>query len=143
MSKRLGSVLTTAAALVLGLGPVASPASAAGSIPIYTHADNGKTEHLAVGTKFKVRLKGCGDCGDTWSFKQKPDPHVVKVLGRNVYTEAQPPAVGGYDHTVWTMRVVGNGTTTMRMVERSASQNNKVIKRFSLTIQVTPVARSG
>jgi predicted secreted protein len=116
---------------------VAAPATgsaATATEPVYTHADSGHTEHLRVGTVFKVRLRGCGDCGDSWSFSKRPNAHVVKVLRRRVVPEAKPPAVGGYDHTVWTMKVVGRGSTTMRIAEHAAAEGGKVIKRFRLTI---------
>jgi hypothetical protein len=121
-------------AALVTVAPATASAAATSHEPVYTHADSGHTEHLAVGTTFKVRLRGCGDCGDSWSFPKRPDPHVVKILSRRVIAEAKPPAVGGYDHTVWTMKVVGRGSTTMRMAEHAATEGGKVIKRFRLTI---------
>ena len=137
MARAFTRTVLIAATLVLAAGPLAGSAAAtSGSHAsyVFTNADSGKTATLTAGTTFKVRLKGCGDCGDSWSFSHRPSTKVVKVVKRQVIPVAKPGMVGGYNHTVWTMEAVGQGTTTMRMAEHSASQG-KVIKRFSLTVK--------
>lgn len=139
MTKTFARVLLGASTAVLAAGPFAAGAAASAEPPVYTHADSGKSVKLAHGTTFKVRLKGCGDCGLFWTISHHPDPGVVKQVGHKVVKPvAKPPAVGGYDHTTWTFKTVGNGATTMRMAEHDAKNHNKVVKRFKLTVQVTP-----
>lgn len=144
MTKTLARILLICSALLVVGGPIAEASSAAtSSTPVYTQKKSGQTVSATVGSKFKIRLKACGDCGDSWSFSRRFDKNIVKLVRANKTTSATPPAVGGIDTLTWTYKAVGGGTTTVKMVERSASQRQKVIKRFTLTVRVTSLPRSG
>ncbi|HVY10412.1 MAG TPA: protease inhibitor I42 family protein [Mycobacteriales bacterium] len=104
---------------------------------VFHRSSSGMTVSMKKGKTFKVSLHGCGDCGDYWSYGHRPDRKVLaKAAKTRTVSEAPPGAVGGTDHRVWTFKAVGRGTTTMRMVEHSASHHNKVIARFTLTVKV-------
>ena len=138
MIKPIARVLVTAsAALTLAVGPLAGSATAS-SGPVYTQANNKQTVSLSEGTVFKVRLKACEDCGDSWHWKVRPDAHIVKVLRKKDVSSAKPPAVGGINTITWTMKVVGSGDTEIMLVKRSAQQSNKVVKRFTLYVASGP-----
>jgi predicted secreted protein len=145
VTKTFARLLLISSTLLVVGGPFAQAGSAAASssTPVYTQKNSGQTVSATVGSKFKIRLKACGDCGDSWSFKQRFDRTVVKLVRTNKTSSATPPAVGGIDTLTWTYKVVGGGTTTVRMVERSASDHQKVIKRFTLTVRAASLPRSG
>ncbi|HWC36213.1 MAG TPA: protease inhibitor I42 family protein [Mycobacteriales bacterium] len=126
-------LIAASAAAAIVAGPLAGTALAGFNGPVYTKADSGHTEQITKGTTFKIRLKNCADCGDAWSFKTKFDSRYVKLIGKTKKSSATPPAVGGIDTDTWTYKVVGKGTTTVKMVQKGPSQ--KVIKRYTLTIK--------
>jgi predicted secreted protein len=134
VTKTFARIALLSAASTVALAPLADSASASSRTPVYTHADNNETHHLQVGQTFKVRLKACGDCGDSWHWKVRPDSDVLKVTDRKSVSSATPPAVGGINTITWTFKVVGKGDTELRLVERSAQHRNKVVKRFTLHI---------
>lgn len=138
MNSRLVLTGATVAALVGSLTGTASahPARGTAAPVVYHDKASGHTISVAEGKTFKVSLEACGDCGQHWSFTHRPAAATVEVEHRRVVSDAKPPAVGGNDHTIWTFRAVSTGKTTMRMVERSADDGNKVIKRFTLTVEV-------
>jgi hypothetical protein len=126
----LRRVTALSACVLMSSAAVASTA-VAGSTPVYTHKDSGTTVHLGRGTIFKVKLKTCTDCGDAWHWRHRPNRHIVKQLSKRVVSHVQPPAVGGMATTIYRFKVVGTGTTTMRLVETNPS--GKRISRFRLT----------
>jgi predicted secreted protein len=136
--KPLARLLVLASTLAFAIGPVADAASASSSTPVYHQSDSGKTVSLAEGTTFKVRLKVCEDCGNFWHWKVRPDSDVVKIVSKKDVSSAKPPAVGGINTVTWTMKVVGPGDTAMKLVQKAASQNNKVVKRFTLYVAAGP-----
>ena len=137
MTKQIARFLVAVSALVLTAGPLAGSASAATSGPhVYKQADSGRTVGLTYGSKLKVRLKVCEDCGDRWSFAHRPDAKTLKLVHKTDVSSATPPAVGGINTVTWTFKGVGYGKTTLKLVKRSASQGQKVTKRFSLTVNV-------
>jgi predicted secreted protein len=144
VTKPLARILLICSALFASGAPLAAATSAATtSTPVYTQKDSGRTVHPSQGSKFKIRLKTCADCGDSWSFTKRFDKNVVKLVRTTKSSSATPPAVGGVETITWLYKVVGPGSATVKMAQRSASQSNKVIKRFTLTVQVTPLPRSG
>lgn len=135
MLKRIARVAVLASSLVVVAAPLTPPvAAAASATPVYTQADSGKTENVAYHTDFKVRLRVCEDCGYRWSFAQRPDRKIIKLIRRTDVSSAKPPAVGGINTVTWTYEAVGHGKTTMKLVQKSPG--GKVSKRFSLTIRV-------
>jgi hypothetical protein len=118
------AVLATSAGL-------ATTAIAGSTSPTYTHKDTGRTVHLAVGTEFRVSLRTCADCGDSWKWAHRPDAGVVKLLSKRVVSKAKPPAVGGEASTIYTFKVVGAGRTHEGLTEIGPS--GKVIAHFRLT----------
>jgi hypothetical protein len=141
-TRRLALIASTMVALGGSLTGAATAASAQSTVPVrvFTASDSGRTITMIIGTTFKVRLANCADCGDEWSFSQRPVSRVVKVEHRAEVSTATPPAVGGEAHTIWTFQTERAGKTTMRIAEHSAEQGGKVIKRFTLTIKVLPIA---
>ncbi|MGN6474687.1 MAG: protease inhibitor I42 family protein [Mycobacteriales bacterium] len=137
--KNFAPSLLMASALLVAAPVAATPATAAATstVHVYHQKDSGRTIHITRGEKFKVRLKACGDCGDSWSFSHRPAKTIVKYLGKTTRSTATPPAVGGEDIVTWTFKGVGAGTTKIGLAEHAASQGNKVIKRFSLTVKVS------
>lgn len=137
MTKTIARALLVSSALLVA-APVATPAAAmtTSTVHVYHQKDSGRTIHITRGEKFKVRLKACGDCGNSWSFSHRPAKAIVKFLGKSTRSTATPPAVGGEDIVTWRFKGVGAGTTKIRLAEHSASEGNKVIKRFSLTVKV-------
>lgn len=130
MSMRRLAALSTG--VVIASAAVGSTAIASTHSPVYTHKDSGRTVHLNTGTVFKIRLKTCADCGDSWSWKHRPNHHVIKQLHRlHVVSTVKPPAVGGIAHTVARFKVVGTGTTSLVLVEKGPS--GKRIAHFKLT----------
>lgn len=138
MKTRLALVASASTALACSLAGIASAqAAVTATSPVVYHAgSSGKTVIVTQGTTFKISLEACGDCGDSWSFSHRPASSIVKVTGHKTVSEAKPPAVGGQDHQIWTFKARHNGTTTIRLVERSAEKSNKVIKHYSLTVKV-------
>ncbi|HEX3705204.1 MAG TPA: protease inhibitor I42 family protein [Mycobacteriales bacterium] len=138
MNPRLALAATTVAALVGSLTGTAAahPARRASHPIVFDHHDSGRAISVTRGTTFKVSLEACGDCGQYWSFAHRPAGATLKVEKKLVKPDAKPPAVGGNDHTIWTFRGVGKGRTTMRIVERSAENRQKIIKHFTLTVGV-------
>ena len=129
------TIRRVAAASTVALVTSASVASAAAAgtttTPVYTHKDSGRTIHLKVGTIFKVKLKTCFDCGDSWHWKHRPDHHIVKLLRKHqVAPNLQPGETGGIGRTIYKFKVVGRGATRLVLVEDNPSGN--VISHFRL-----------
>jgi predicted secreted protein len=125
--------LTTAAATLVFCAGFVTSAGAAGSstAPVYTLKDSGKTVHLAKHHTFKIRLKTAADSGYEWKFTHRPDPTIVKVVRKRV--RSTPGQIGGYAHTVITLKTVGAGTTREKLVEKRPFGTGKLIGTFSLT----------
>jgi predicted secreted protein len=137
MTHRIARLTVVCAAAALTLAPIGSTASAASSkAPVYTQKASGTGVTVSHGDKFKVRLKGCVSCGTSWSFAQRPDKAVVKLVKTAHHSTAPAGAVGGYDVTIWTFKAVSAGTTTIKLAEHDAKKNDKVIKRFRLIVEV-------
>lgn len=134
MIRPLARLAVLTSVLVIATGPITQTASASSSTPVYRHSDSGRTVQVTRGDKFKVRLKVCEDCGYRWSFAHRPDKSVIKLVRKTDVSSAKPPAVGGINTVTWTYKGVGNGTTRLKLVQRSPSQ--EVTKRFTLTVQV-------
>ena len=115
---RFAAVSTAVVAAAVG---VATTAAASGTSPVYTHKDSGRTVHLAVGSVFRVSLRTCTDCGDSWHWVHRPDPHIVKLVRKRVVSNVQPPAVGGIAHTIYRFKVVAVGRTREVLVEKGPS----------------------
>ena len=130
----------TAATSTLLIGSFAGTAAAYpySHKPVVFHkSSSGMTIAVKEGKTFKVSLQACGDCGDHWAYKHRPASAVLEQIGTpKTVSEAPPGAVGGNNHKVWTFKAVGQGKTTMRMVERTARDHNKVIGHFTLTVEV-------
>lgn len=145
-SRRLALILSTAA---VAAAPVMTAASAAPSQPaaherVFGYADSGRTVNVSNGATFQVRLENCADCGQQWHFVRRPAARTVTVVSRHEVSTAKPPAVGGDAHTIWTFHATRNpGKTSMEMVETSAERGGKVIKRFTLTVDVHTLAMAG
>lgn len=130
ITPRSRRLLTVSAVLAVSGGSFAV-AAASGTTPVYKHKDSGRTVHLAVGSKFKVSLRTCADCGDRWSWVHRPDAQVVKLVSKRVVSHVVPPAVGGIASTVYTFKVVGAGRTTEKLVEKGPS--GMTVSHFHLT----------
>jgi predicted secreted protein len=134
--KPVARLVVLATALVTAAVPLTETASASTGTPVYRQSDSGRTAHVALGDKFKVRLKVCEDCGYRWSFAHRPDKSIAKLVRKTDVSSAKPPAVGGINTVTWTYKGVGTGKTRLKLVERSPSQ--EVTKRFTLTVSVHP-----
>lgn len=131
--RRFAAVQLAAGSIVaVTASAAAMPAAGAnGSTPTYTHRDSGRVVHLAVGTVFRVDLRTCADCGDSWRWVHRPDRQVVKLVRERVVSTAKPPQVGGMARTIYRFRVVGVGRTREVLVENGPS--GKALSHFRLT----------
>lgn len=134
----------TAIAMSTPFVATATAAPATAKVTTYSIKNSGQTVSMVRGTVFKVHLHYCGDCGDSWSFAQKPAPRIVAFEGRKNTSTAKPPAVGGENDGYWTFKATGPGTTKIRLAEHSAQKSGQVTKRFTLTVKVAaPLANGG
>ena len=139
--RRAVSAVGTALALLVAVPSLASatvdrPAAAQSSHPrTFTEKQNGKTVKVHKGHRFKISLETCTDCGDHWVVTHKPDKSVVKIESKKMKADPHSPGAVGFGyHTIWTLKAVGHGKTTIKMVERGPS--GQTVKRYKLHIHI-------
>lgn len=120
-----------AAALALGLTVGSATAT---TTPTYTAASSGKTVTIKRGTVFRISLRTAADGGYSWAVIHGRNSADFTILSRKVVQPAS--MVGGYAHTIWTIRATHIGTDYFQAVERRSFEKNSVIARFKLTIKV-------
>ncbi|MBV9485246.1 MAG: protease inhibitor I42 family protein [Frankiaceae bacterium] len=131
MKRAATLTVATAIALTPMSGALAADGAHAGT-PVYTVKDSHRTVHLSVGKKFKVRTKVNSGTGYKWRWQKHPDRDVVrykvKTVRKVVY---KPPRPGSPITTTYKFKVVGTGTTTLKL--RLVGPTSKVAKRIVLT----------
>jgi hypothetical protein len=118
-------------------GHHAARATTGATIPTYTHRDTGRTLRLHVGDRLRVRLVTVTDGNFFWHYVHRPDPSVVKVVRKRIIAPKLPPgAVGGEAHTVYRLKAVGTGRTSLRLAYYQGTMRHHVAKRFVLIFRV-------
>jgi predicted secreted protein len=137
---RNGVLAAAAAAAVLAsqvATGLADPTSTRATVPTYTHRDSGRTLHLHVGDRLRIRLLTVTDGDFFWHFVRRPDPAVVRVVRKRIVApKLAPGQVGGAAHTIYRLRAVGEGRTRIRLVYYQGTMRQQVAKRFTLRFRV-------
>ena len=107
-----------------------------------THSSSGKTLGLKKGHELAVDLRTVYTAGYEWFWTQRPAKGVVKVVSKRLKPYPHKSGEVGYPyHTIFLLKAVGSGTTTIKLVERRSFDKTDVAAHFALTIHV-PAAKS-
>lgn len=142
MHTRLIAVLTAAgtlagAGLVASTSPALAQPRAAHHRRTVTLSTSGDRISVHKGNRLRLDLKTAYDGGYSWSFTQRPQKSVLRVVKKTLKPYPHPKGVVGYPyHTYYLLKPVGAGTTTVKLIERQPFDHKNVARHFTLTIHV-------
>ncbi len=97
--------------------------------------DANETFPLKVGDSLQITLNSRPSAGYAWSM-QKPDPNVLKLVGKGQINSGLPGEVG---KTMWTYKAVGTGSATVQAVYLGPQAGSTgPDKYFTVSVRVKP-----
>lgn len=145
-SRRAAAAVLAAGSLVLGstiVSPVTSAAAATRSTGtrVVGLPSSGHRVTLMPGQKLKIDLRTASDGGYRWVITKLPGQGSVRLLAKNVKPYPHKKGTVGFpSHTIYLLRAVGPGSTSIRLAERPAGSASPVAQRYTLRIRVAAPA---
>lgn len=122
--------------LVTAVGcAVLVPAGALAMSVGLTQADSGRRLQFRPGDTMRIALAENRTTPYWWTFAVRPSKSVLRLTSSKYVPNPTPPnfAGGGGEH-FWTFKVVGHGSTSLKLVLSYLGKRKKIIGRFSIHV---------